>query len=127
MTTATPQHLRVLPGSFVVERAEDEQAALAGPWVALVRAPEGLTVIREAGVDEVPQDGGDLWAALYSGDTAHGLDVPGVLALLLTPLAAGGVPVFVASTYNADLILVPRDRLTDGAEVLRAIGHRIDL
>lgn len=126
MTTATPQHLRVLPGSFVVERAEDEQAALSGPWVSLVRAPEGLTVVREAGAgEEAPES--ELWAALYSGDTAHGLDVPGMLALLLSPLAAGGVPVFVASTFNADLILVPRERLADGAGVLRAVGHRIDL
>lgn len=50
-----------------------------------------------------------------------------MLALLLTPLAHGGVPVFVASTYNADLILVPQDRLEDVARILRAAGHGIDL
>ncbi|GHG16719.1 ACT domain-containing protein [Streptomyces zaomyceticus] len=126
MITATPQHLRVLNGSFVVEHAEDEAIALAGPWISLVRAPEGLTVVRELRSGETVEDG-EAWAALYSGDTAHGLDVPGMLALLLSPLAQGGVPVFVASTYNADLILVPRDRVEDAARVLRAIGHRIDL
>ncbi|MFD7962856.1 ACT domain-containing protein [Streptomyces zaomyceticus] len=126
MITATPQHLRVLHGSFVVEHAEDEAIALARPWISLVRAPEGLTVVRELRSGETVEDG-EAWAALYSGDTAHGLDVPGMLALLLSPLAQGGVPVFVASTYNADLILVPRDRVEDAAGVLRAIGHRIDL
>ncbi|MFF1508335.1 ACT domain-containing protein [Streptomyces sp. NPDC058326] len=126
MITATPQHLRVLNGSFVVEHAEDEANSLAGPWISLVRAPEGLTVVREWRAGDTVEDG-DVWVALYSGDTAHGLDVPGMLALLLSPLAEGGVPVFVASTYNADLILVPRDRVRDAADVLRARGHRIDL
>ncbi len=50
-----------------------------------------------------------------------------MLAVLLAPLARGGVPVFVALTYNADLILVPQDRLEDGAKILRAAGHHIDL
>ncbi|MFJ3726495.1 ACT domain-containing protein [Streptomyces sp. NPDC090045] len=83
-------------------------------------------MVRERSSGETVVDG-EIWAALYSGDTAHGLDVPGMLAMLLSPLAEGGVPVFVASTYNADLILVPRDRLEDAAGVLRATGHRVDL
>lgn len=48
-----------------------------------------------------------------------------MLALLLTPLAHGGVPVFVASTYNADLILVPQDRLEDRKDsACRRSRHR---
>ncbi|MGW7050462.1 ACT domain-containing protein [Streptomyces sp. NPDC054887] len=117
MTTSRRQ-LRVLPGYFAVERAASLKTLTDDDaWLALVRAPEGLTAIRRAGPDEA----GETWSALYGGDDPHGLDVPGVLAGLLGPLAAAGVPVFVASTYDADVVLVPRRRLDDAAEALR--GH----
>ncbi|MFJ4677256.1 ACT domain-containing protein [Kitasatospora sp. NPDC088783] len=125
MTTATAQHLRILPESFCIERPADEASALASSWISLVRAPEGLTLVREA--DEQADDASvERWKALYSGDTAHALDLPGVLSLLIAPLAAAGVPVFVESTYNADLVLVPSERLTDALTVLRSAGHRVD-
>ncbi|MFJ5265684.1 ACT domain-containing protein [Streptomyces sp. NPDC088387] len=129
MTTAAPQHLRVLPGRYVIEHTADEHRALSTPWLCLTRAPEGLTVVRETTTPKPPTDpdGTEYWAALYSGDTAHGLDVVGMLASLLTPLAAAGVPVFVASTRDADLILVPEDRLADTARALRTAGHLVDL
>jgi hypothetical protein len=63
--------------------------------------------------------------ALYGGDTAHGLDAPGMLAALLTPLAAGQVPVFVASTFHADLVLVPSAVVPVAIAALRAAGHVI--
>ncbi|MEV4559958.1 ACT domain-containing protein [Kitasatospora sp. NPDC049285] len=125
MVTATAQVLRILPGSFCVERAVDESAALESARISLVRAPEGLTVVRE--VDGRAGDGSvERWRALYSGDSAHALDLPGVLSLLIAPLAAAGVPVFVASTYGADLVLVPELRLADGLAALRSAGHRVD-
>ncbi|MFJ8624346.1 ACT domain-containing protein [Kitasatospora sp. NPDC093550] len=125
MVITTAQHLRVLPGVFRVERAVDEAAALASSWISLVRAPEGLTVVRA--VDE-RADGasGERWKALYSGDAAHALDLPGMLAGLIGPLADGGVPVFVASTYDADLVLVPEGRIVEALAVLRSAGHRAD-
>ncbi|WP_084713173.1 ACT domain-containing protein [Streptacidiphilus rugosus] len=141
----TSQLLGVLPGRFVVVerqpvepqslegqsvegRSVDEQRGGIGDgaddWLALVRAPEGrLTVIRaERSHDPA---GLERWRALYGGDTAHGLDVPGMLAALLNPLAAAAVPVFVASTYAADLVLVPAARLGEATAALRAAGHRL--
>ncbi|MEU9042632.1 MULTISPECIES: ACT domain-containing protein [unclassified Kitasatospora] len=125
MTTAAAQHLRILPESLCVERPADEASALASRWVSLIRAPEGLTVVRE--VDE-RVDGASVerWTALYSGESAHALDLPGMLSLLIAPLAAVGVPVFVASTYDADLVLVPSERLTDALAALRSAGHRVE-
>jgi hypothetical protein len=89
--------------------------------MAAVRAPEGLTVIREAsaGAD------GEHWVALYSGETAHAVDVPGMLAALISPLAAAGIAVFVASTFHADLVLVPLARQADAVKVLRSAGHEV--
>ncbi|MEU7581327.1 ACT domain-containing protein [Streptomyces sp. NPDC041068] len=116
MTASRPQ-LLVLQGQFLVERADLPQAIADNSWLALVRAPEGPTVIRRAR----PGESDGTWAALYSGADPHGLDVPGVLVALLTPLAAADVPVFVASTYDADVVLVPYARLDDAVTALN--GH----
>jgi hypothetical protein len=67
----------------------------------------------------------ERWSAFYSGDTAHGLDAPGRLAALLTPLAADEVTVFVASTFHADLVLVPAAMLPAAIAALQSAGHVI--
>ncbi len=130
MAPTVAQQLRLLPGRFVVEHlagtehsAGGAAPAPDGEWLALVRAPEGLTVIRPVrpGEGAAPEQ----WAALYSGDTAHAVDVPGMLAALLAPLAAAGVPVFVASTFHADLVLVPVEQIPAAEAALRAAGHLV--
>jgi hypothetical protein len=117
------QCLRLVPGRFAVEHLP---AAVAPPsgWIAQVRAPEGLTVVRE--VVERETGGTKLWRALYGGDTAHGLDLPGMLAALLEPLAAAAIPVFVASTFHADLVLVPESDAERAVVALRDAGHTVD-
>ena len=117
------QRLRLVPGRFAVEHLP---AAVAPPngWIAQVRAPEGLTVVREVVEHEAEEAG--LWRALYGGETAHGLDLPGMLAALLEPLAAAAVPVFVASTYHADLVLVPETDAERAVAALRDAGHTVD-
>jgi hypothetical protein len=123
VTSASGQRLRVLSGEFVVEHLAGNVHVPAGEWLALVRAPEGLTVVRPARPEDV--QGTERWSALYGGDTAHGLDVPGMLAALLTPLAAGQIPVFVASTFHADLVLVPAAMVPAAIDALQAAGHVI--
>jgi hypothetical protein len=123
VTSVIGQRLRILPGEFVVEHLAGSVQAPAGEWLALVRAPEGLTVVRPAGAGD--DQGTERWSVLYGGDTAHGLDVPGMLAALLTPLAAGHVPVFVASTFHADLVLVPSAMVPVAIAALQAAGHVI--
>ncbi|MFF3114772.1 ACT domain-containing protein [Kitasatospora sp. NPDC057904] len=132
MNAAVPQQLAVLPGEFVVEQHGPGAPVPGGDWLALVRAPEGLTVVRPADADADADadaggagEGAERWAAFYGGQTAHGLDVPGMLAALLTPLAAAGIPVFTASTFHADLVLVPAARLAAATAALRAAGHAV--
>ena len=48
-----------------------------------------------------------------------------MLSAIVAPLAAGGVPVWVASSYDGDLVLVPTDRLDEACEVLQAVGHQV--
>jgi uncharacterized protein len=119
------QRLRLVPGCFAIEHLP---AAVAPPngWIAQIRAPEGLTVVREVVEHEHESAEATLWRAFYGGDTAHGLDLPGMLAALLEPLAAVAVPVFVASTFHADLVLVPESDTERAAEALRAAGHTVD-
>jgi hypothetical protein len=66
--------------------------------------------------------GEDAWSALWNGDEAHDVQATGMLSAIVAPLAAGGVPVRVVSSYDGDLVLVPTDRLDEASEVLQAAG-----
>jgi ribosomal protein S18 acetylase RimI-like enzyme len=124
-TTAAPargaRRLRVLDGPLVLKQHDGAQDP-SDDWVALVRAPEGLTAIRPA---PASAPSGERWVALYDADPDHGLDEPGLLAAVLMPLARAGVPVFVASTYLADLVLVPEERVEAALSALRSSGFAI--
>jgi hypothetical protein len=48
-----------------------------------------------------------------------------MLSAIVAPLAAGGVPVWVVSSYDGDLVLVPADRLDEACEFLREAGHQV--
>ncbi|MGW6206802.1 ACT domain-containing protein [Streptomyces sp. NPDC055089] len=127
MITPAAQHLRVLPSEFTVEQLPAGQLLPDGSWYVLHRAPEGLTVremppapTAEPGAPGAPQH----WTGLY-GETSHGLDLPGMLAAVLGPLVAAGVPVFVSSSYLSDLVLVPRERRAEACSVLREAGHTV--
>jgi uncharacterized protein len=117
------QYLRVQPGEYVVELLPEGAVLPSGAdWLALTRAPEGLTVVRPVRPDD-PAD--RCWIAFYSGQAAHDLDVTGMLAALLNPLAEAAVPVFVTSTYHADLVFVQAWRRDEAAGTLRRAGHVI--
>jgi hypothetical protein len=53
------------------------------------------------------------------------LGLTGVLAGLLAPLAAAGVPIFAVSTYDTDYVLVREERLAEAVAALRAAGHTV--
>ncbi|NRQ34039.1 ACT domain-containing protein [Nonomuraea sp. NN258] len=122
MTSPTAQHLNVLSTVYVVEHQPQATLPQNDDWIALVRAPDGgLTVIREAR----PADSDERWIGFYSGATAHGLDVPGMLAAMVQPLAQAAISVFVASTFHADLVLVPEHSKHQAVTVLREAGHQV--
>ncbi|MBC6461460.1 ACT domain-containing protein [Actinomadura sp. HBU206391] len=115
------QRLAVVPTPFLVEHLPHATLPEDDEWIALVRAPEGLTVIREA--PHYAEN--DRWFGFYGGGTAHGLEATGMLAALVGPLAEARIPVFAASTYHADLVLVPERRLDDAVTALKAAGHEV--
>jgi hypothetical protein len=63
--------------------------------------------------------------ALWNGDEAHDAQATGMLTAIVAPLPAGGLPVWVVSRYDGDLVLVPADRLDEACEVLQAAGHQV--
>ena len=115
-----PQDLRVLEGRFVLERTREVAEIAPGvEWLALVFGPDGPTTVRRDDTAE------DAWVALWNGDTPHDPESTGMLSAIVAPLAAGEVSVWVASSFDGDLVLVPAARLGEAVGVLRDAGHRV--
>ncbi|NUS44977.1 MAG: ACT domain-containing protein [Mycobacteriaceae bacterium] len=112
------QRLHRVPSRFTVDHMPAATFPEDDEWIALVRAPEGLTVVREA---SPWQQEDETWVGFY-GDAAG---PRAGLSGLVEPLTAAGIPQFVASTYHADLVLVPESRRDDAAQALTAAGHNL--
>ena len=83
----------------------------------------GAVVCAEAAVPEavVAERG---WRALaVRGPLDFALT--GVLARLAAPLAEAGVPIFVVSTYDTDVLMVQGGQLAEAVAALRAAGHEV--
>ena len=116
-----PQVVDVLPGELVVEHDGDPGVRVdAAGIVAIVRAPDGTTIIRAAVDADV-----ERWVALWTGGTAHGLDAPGMTASIAAPLSAAGLALFVIGTATADLVLVAAGQRDLALETLAGAGHTI--
>ena len=121
MAAADHQTLRLLEGRYVLERLTPDVDARDDRVLAVVRGPDGGACMRHE-----DEDGGeDAWVALWNGDAAHPPDATGMCAAIVAPLAAGGVPVWVAASYDGDLVLVPADRLDAASALLRRAGHDV--
>lgn len=107
------QDLEVLPERYAVSGDD----VVGREALVRVSAPDGLAVVR--------RDPEGTWRALFSGATAHELEAPGMTVSVLAPLAAAEIPVFVASTTTADLVLVPALALERAAATLREAGHTV--
>ncbi|GAB3883581.1 hypothetical protein GCM10029964_043190 [Kibdelosporangium lantanae] len=119
---ARNQNLRVLDGRFVLERVADPRKLTLEPGLlALVLGPDGGAAMRR---DDTAEDG---WVALWNGDDAHDPEATGMLSAIVGPVAAGGVPVWTAASYDGDLVLVPADRLEDAVGLLRRAGHHVSV
>jgi hypothetical protein len=122
--------VRVLPAVLAVVRLDasaplPEWAARGdGGLHAVVRTANEVSVVcADAGVpgDARAQRG---WRALEVAGPLD-LEMTGVLASLLGPLADAGVAVFALATYDTDYVLVRADRLADAVRALRDAGHRV--
>lgn len=120
MPPIRPQNLRVLEGRFVLARVTDvRDVVVDAGLLALVLGPDGGATMRR---DDAA---GDAWAALWNGDDAHDPEATGMLGAIVAPLAAGGLPVWTAASYDGDLVLVPAGRYDEAVDVLRRAGHHV--
>jgi NAD(P)-dependent dehydrogenase (short-subunit alcohol dehydrogenase family) len=124
VSVADHQTLRVLKGRYVLERAVPDVEVAGdgdgdGEVLAVVRGPDGGACMRRQDAAD------DAWVALWNGDAAHPPDATGMLAAIVAPLAAGNVPVWVAASYDGDLVLIPVDQVDEASELLRRAGHRV--
>lgn len=115
-----PLSLRLLDDDLVIE-ATGEVDGGDDSVIGLVRSPDAVTVVRRADPAAAPAA---IWRAIYA-DAGHALDLPGVLVGVLAPLANASIEVFVLSTIDRDLVLVPADRLPVAADALRLAGHSV--
>jgi len=120
VSVADHQTLRVLEGRYVLERAvSDIELAHDGEVLAVVRGPDGGACMRRQDAAD------DAWVALWNGDEAHPPEATGMLAAIVAPLAAGNVPVWVAASFDGDIVLIPVDQVDEASELLRRAGHRV--
>lgn len=95
---------------------------VAGDLVSVTRTDAELSIVCAA--DAVPigtRVEGPFRALAVRGPLDFSLT--GVLASLATPLAEANVPVFVLSTFDTDVVLVPVDRVEAAVQALDRAGH----
>jgi uncharacterized protein len=118
VSVADHQTLRVLEGRYVLARpVSDVDVSRDGDVLAVVRGPDGGACMRRQDTAD------DAWVALWNGDQAHPPDATGMLAAIVAPLAAGTVPVWVAASYDGDIVLIPAAQLHEATDLLRRAGH----
>jgi hypothetical protein len=124
--------LRPILGEYVVARlpaATDVTALLhelvGSALLSITRTDQELSIVCEAGVAPAGAEIDGPWRALYaSGPMPFGLT--GVVSSLVEPLARIGCPVFVTSTFDGDVLMVPSEQHAAASEALMSAGHLID-
>jgi hypothetical protein len=120
--------LRVMAGRYAICRLES--AARVPDWatgrrlLSITRTPAELSVVcpEEQVPAEVSCDRG--WRVLEV-QGPFDLATTGVVASIAGPLAAGGISLFVVSTYATDYVLVKDAALGEAISALAAGGHRV--
>lgn len=96
------------------------------PFLTITRTLYELSIVAPAAI--VPPSvlaEGPFVSFRVAGQLPFGL--VGIVAALVDPLAAAGVPVFVVSTFDTDWVLVDAGRADDALRALSGAGHRVGL
>ena len=97
---------------------------IRGEFLAVIRTPDGLTLVcsEEFAPDQAKIEGG--WRALKVEGLLE-FSMTGVLAALAQPLAQAGVSIFAISTFDTDYILVKDAKLDAAVAALELAGHQV--
>ena len=117
--------LKVLPYRLYLARADAPPASWEeAPFFALIKAPEGLTLVAEKKL--LPQGAraeGPFVALAFEGPLP--LAMIGVLGKVGSILAEVGVSIFAYSAFETDYILVREKYLNLAKEALTEAGYEI--
>jgi len=117
-----------LPGEYVVCRFPPDAPLPA--WVfhasssrwSITRTDTELSVVCDQ--DDVPPSvtpAPITWAA-FEVEGPIPFEETGVIAKISAPLAAAGIPIFVVSTHDTDLVLVPEKKIAAAREAWSRAG-----
>jgi hypothetical protein len=118
----------LLSGRFAVcqlaPRAVIPEWAQTGCFVSITRTNDELSIVcAEGAVPEgIKCERG--WRCLRVAD-AMAFSITGVLASLVSPLAAAQISVFAIATFDTDYLLVKEDTLSASLATLGAAGHSV--
>jgi uncharacterized protein len=126
MSTSLRMTLR--PETLAVARLTPQETipewATRGALWSIVRSEDELSIV--CGDEQAPESARAErgWRALQlAGPIPFGLT--GILASVLTPLAAAGIGIFAFSTFDTDYVLVKTADLDPALTALRQAGHVI--
>lgn len=131
-TPAPSVELHTLPGDYVIARlpaTAEVPAAFTAPvpgagFVSVTRTPQELSLVCPAALAPADTETDGPWAAVYAaGPMPFGLT--GVVTSLVAPLSAAGCPVFVVSTFDGDILLVPSKDYARACGLLLEAGHTL--
>ncbi|MBI2815070.1 MAG: ACT domain-containing protein [Opitutae bacterium] len=123
-----PLTLHLLPGEFAVCRLPPNEPVPAwagsGDFSSVTRTPDELSIICPAAqvpAGVKPEAG---WRLLkFAGPFAF--TETGILASVLTPLAAAKIGLLATATFDTDYVLVKAAQLDDALRALAAAGHTV--
>lgn len=124
--------LKSFPDSYVVARLRPDAAVptellsteVRDGFLSFTRTPEELSIVCPDALAPASAELDGPWRALHIAGPIP-FDLTGVVASLVSPLATAGVPVFVVSTFDGDVLMVPSAEAGRSREILTAAGHTV--
>lgn len=126
MTTTDGHDLDWLEGEYAICRLDPHSRLTSmpgGPFFSMTRTVEELSIVCLVGdAPEGCRNEGPFALLRIVGELP--LELTGILASILNPLAAAAVPIFGLSTFDTDYVLVRRSDRERAGAALVAAGHR---
>ncbi len=130
MPKPPPLKLRVLDDLFAICQLDREQAVpewvQSSPFYSVSHTDRELSIICSEDCLPAGIRAEKGWRCLRIADP-YPLDFSliGILASLLGPLAAAGIPILAVSTYDTDYVLIEDEQLNAALRVLEQHGFEI--
>lgn len=119
--TLLPNHLSVY--RFDAATPLQDIGHLSGLW-SMTRTPKEVSVVAEHGACPTADAEDAGWRCLYVNGPIP-FTLAGVVAGLTSAVAGQGLPVFVISTFDSDLLLLRGESLDQSLKALRDHGYLI--